>query len=142
MFVGRYDHSVDGKGRLAIPARFREGLANGMVLTRGIDRCLALYPMETWLPLAEKVNALPIADPDARAFRRLVFGEAVDLEVDGQGRILVPPGLRAWAGIERQAWVVGVHASIEIWSPPLWDDHHALIDTDGAAIAQRLAALI
>src|SRR5215212_6334808 len=79
MFLGRHAHTVDAKGRLAIPARFREELAAGVVLTRGIDRCLALYPMATWLPLAEKVSGLPIADPDARTFRRMVFAEAVDL---------------------------------------------------------------
>ncbi|HEY8447815.1 MAG TPA: division/cell wall cluster transcriptional repressor MraZ [Thermomicrobiales bacterium] len=142
MFLGRYAHTLDAKGRLAIPARFREALTEGVVLTRGIDRCLALYPMSTWIPLAEKVNALPITDPDARAFRRMVFAEAVNLELDGQGRILVPPELRQYAGLEREVYVVGVHSSIEIWSPARWEEQQAAIDEGGVEIAQRLATLI
>src|SRR5918997_1563447 len=142
MFLGRYNHTLDAKGRLAIPARFREALAEGLVLTRGIDRCLALYPLTAWRPLAEKVSALPISDPDARTFRRLVFAEAADLELDAQGRILLPPELRRYAGIEREAIVVGVNTSVEIWSPERWEAVNALMDEDGAAIAKRLATLI
>ncbi len=120
MFLGRYNHTLDAKGRLAIPARFRDAVADGLVLTRGIDRCLALYPLAAWRPLAEKVSALPISDPDARNFRRMVFAEAADLALDAQGRILVPPELRRYAGLERDALVVGVDTAIEIWSPERW----------------------
>ena len=142
MFLGRYAHNLDAKGRLAIPARYREALAEGVILTRGIDRCLALYPLEAWKPLAEKVASLPITDADARNFRRLVFAEAADLSLDGQGRILVPPDLRRYAGLEREALVVGVDASIEIWSPSGWAAIESSLDTDAAEIAQRLASLI
>lgn len=142
MFLGRYNHTLDAKGRLAIPARFRDAVADGLVLTRGIDRCLALYPLDAWRPLAEKVSALPISDPDARNFRRLVFAEAADLALDAQGRILVPPELRRYAGLEREALVVGMDTAIEIWSPERWQAVEALMDTDGAAIAHRLASLI
>lgn len=142
MFLGRYAHTVDAKGRLAIPARFRDELAEGLVLTRGIDRCLALYPMTAWQPLAEKVSALPITDPDARNFRRMVFAEAVNLDLDAQGRVLIPPELRRYAELEREAFVVGVNTSIEIWSPARWEAVNSLMDNDGAAIAQRLASLI
>lgn len=142
MFLGRYAHSLDAKGRLAIPARFREALAEGVVVTRGIDRCLALYPMAAWRPLAEKIDALPIADPDARNFRRMVFAEAAHLELDSQGRILLPPELRRYAGLEHEVYVVGVNTSIEIWSPERWDAVNALVDSDGAGIAGRLASLI
>lgn len=142
MFLGRYAHTLDAKGRLAIPARFRDALAGGVVITRGIDHCLAVYPMDAWTPLAEKISALPITDPDARTFRRMVFAEAVHLELDGQGRVLIPPDLRRYADLDRDAYVVGVNTSIEIWSPARWDAVTALIDHDGAAIAQRLASLI
>jgi MraZ protein len=142
MFLGRYAHSLDTKGRLAVPARFRDALRGGVVLTRGIDRCLALYPMAAWVPLAEKVGALSLTDPDARAFRRMVFAEAIDLDLDGQGRILVPEDLRRYAGLEREAVVVGVHTSVEIWSPERWEAVNAQMDADGTAIAERLAALI
>jgi MraZ protein len=142
VFLGRYAHNLDAKGRLAIPARYREALADGVVLTRGIDRCLALYPMEAWRPLAEKVAALPLTDADARNFRRLVFAEAADLSLDAQGRILVPPELRRYAGIEREALVVGVDTSLEVWSPERWAAVESSLDADGAEIAQRLANLI
>jgi MraZ protein len=142
MFLGRHHHSLDTKGRLAIPARFRDELAGGVVLTRGIDRCLSLYPLAEWEPLAAKVNGLPLSDPDARAFRRLVFSEAVDLSLDGQGRILLPPELRGYAGIEREVVVIGVNAYLEIWSPERWDAVNSVIDNDGAEIAHRLASLI
>lgn len=142
MFLGRYAHNLDAKGRLAIPVRYREALAEGVILTRGIDRCLALYPMGAWRPLAEKVAALPLTDADARNFRRLVFAEAADLTLDGQGRVLVPPDLRRYAGIEREALVVGVDTSIEIWSPERWAAVESSLDADGAEIAQRLASLI
>ena len=141
MFLGRYAHNLDAKGRLAIPARYREALADGVVLTRGIDRCLALYPLQAWRPLAEKVAALPLTDADARNFRRLVFAEAADLALDGQGRILIPPELRRYAEIDREAVVVGVDTSIEIWSPGRWAAVEASLDADGAAIAQRLAVI-
>ena len=129
------------EGADGLPARFREALAGGVILTRGIDRCLALYPLAAWQPLAEKVTALPITDADARIFRRLVFAEA-DLTLDAQGRILIPPDLRRYAEIEREALVVGVDASIEIWSPQRWAAVEASLDTDAAEIAQRLASLL
>ncbi len=142
MFLGRYAHALDAKGRLAIPARFREDLADGVVLTRGIDRCLSLYPMAAWLPLAEKVSALPITDPDARNFRRMVFAEAVDEVPDGQGRILLPPELRRYAEIDREAVVVGMNTYLEIWNPARWDGLTATVEDEGVTIAQRLADLI
>jgi MraZ protein len=142
MFLGRYSHTLDTKGRIAVPARFRQALADGLVVTRGIDRCLALYPMATWSPLAEKVSALSEADLDARAFRRLVFAEAADLELDGQGRILLPPELRRYAGIEREATVIGVNTYLEIWSPTSWEAVNSVLDADAPEIAQRLASLI
>jgi MraZ protein len=142
MFLGRYQHSLDAKGRVAIPARYREEFADGVVVTRGIDRCLSVYPMATWLPLAAKVDALPITDPDARTFRRLVFAEAASLDLDGQGRILLPPELRRYANLAHDVFVIGVNTSLEIWNPEQWDSETAVIDHDGAAIAQRLASLI
>jgi MraZ protein len=142
MFLGRHAHTLDAKGRLAIPARFRDALADGLVLTRGIDRCLSLYPMATWRALAEKVGALPLADADARNFRRMVFAEAVDLALDAQGRILVPAELRRYAGLERDALVVGVDSAIEIWSPEGWAQVETVMDADGVDIAARLANLI
>ncbi len=142
MFLGRFSHNLDSKGRVAVPARFREALAEGVVLTRGIDRCLALYPMATWRPLAERVSALSLSDPNARHFRRMVFAEAVDLELDSQGRILVPPELRRYAGLEREVIVVGVNTSIEIWSPAQWQAVNEVMERDSEEIAHALADMI
>jgi MraZ protein len=142
MFLGRFSHNLDSKGRVAVPARFRDSLADGLVLTRGIDRCLTVYPMSVWRPLAERVSALPLSDPNARHFRRMVFAEAVDLELDSQGRILVPPELRRYAGLEREAMVVGVNTSIEIWSPAQWQAVNEVMERDSEEIAQALADLI
>jgi MraZ protein len=142
MFLGRYGHAMDSKGRLAIPARFREALADGVVLTRGIDRCLTLYPMAAWRPLAAKVSGLSITDPDARNFRRLVFAAASDLTLDAQGRILVPPELRRYAELDRETLIVGVDTALEIWSPERWQAVETLMEQDGAAMAQRLANLL
>ena len=142
MFLGRYAHALDAKGRLAIPSRFREGLAGGLVVTRGIDRCLTVYPLPVWMPFAERVAGLPVTDPDARLFRRMVFAEAVDLELDSQGRILVPSELRTWAGVDREALVVGVYSAIEIWSPERWGDDDATLSRDGEDIARRLGPAV
>lgn len=142
MFLGRHAHNLDSKGRLAIPARFREFLVEGLVLTRGIDNCLAAYPRSAWDQLAERVNALSMADRDARLFRRMVFAEAADVALDGQGRIVIPAELRRYAGIDREAIVVGVHSSIEIWSPTAWDEVSGQVDAGGEEIAARLAGML
>lgn len=141
MFLGEYEHSVDDKGRMAIPAKFRAGLAEGLVVTRGFDQNLLVYPMSVWRELAVRVNALPMAQPATRNLRRLLFGSAADLEVDKQGRILLPGNLRGYAGIGAEAVVAGMDTFIEIWSQDRWQ---AVIDSfpaEGAAIAEQVAAL-
>lgn len=142
MFLGRFSHNLDTKGRLAIPSRFRDEFGGDVVVTRGIDRCLSLYSVERFQPLAEKVSALSISDPDARTFRRMVFAEAASAEFDKQGRILIPPDLRQYAGLDREAVVIGMHTYVEIWSPGAWESQAQLMDQEGASIAQRLASLI
>lgn len=142
MFLGRFVHNLDAKGRLAIPAKFRGALGDGLVVTRGIDRCLAVYPLAAWQTLAERVSALSISDPDARQFRRMVFAEAVDEVLDAQGRILVPPELRRYAELDREVSVVGMNTYLEIWNPARWESLSAVVEDQGATIAQRLADLI
>ncbi len=142
MFLGRHSHNLDEKGRLALPARYREELRDGVVITRGFDNCLLVYPMAAWAPLAERVSALSIGDPDVRLLRRMLFANATDLLLDRQGRILVPTELRAHAGLEREAVVVGMHSFIEIWSPEGWATQDELVERDGASIAEKLAALV
>ena len=142
MFLGRHSHNLDDKGRLALPARYRDELRDGVVITRGFDNCLLIYPMAAWTPLAERVSALSIGDPDVRLLRRMLFANATDVLLDRQGRILVPVELRAHAGLEREAVVVGMHSFIEIWSPEGWAAQDELVERDGASIAEKLAALV
>ena len=142
MFLGRFAHNLDEKGRLAVPARFRASLDDGVVLTRGMDRCVAAYPMPAWEELAGKIAALPMADPNARQFRRMVFAEAANLTLDRQGRIVVPPELREYAGIDRDAVIIGVHTSFEIWSPSGWEATQALVDSDADSIVSQLAHVL
>lgn len=142
MFLGRHNHNLDAKGRLALPARFRDKLSEGVVITRGFDPCLLVYPLEAWMPLAERVASLSISDPDVRTLRRMLFADAVDVQLDGQGRVLVPAELRQYASIEREAVVVGVHTFIEIWTPSTWEQQSSNIDREGASVAERLADLI
>ncbi len=142
VFLGRFSHSLDDKGRVAVPARFRDLIGADAVITRGIDRCLSLYPMSAWTPLAEKVSSLSISDPDARAFRRMVFAEAANVEFDRQGRIRIPPDLRQYAGLEGDVLVVGMHSYVELWSPTAWATQSEMMEQEGSSIAQRLASLI
>ncbi len=142
MFLGRNSHNLDEKGRLALPARYREELQDGVVITRGFDNCLLVYPLAAWTPLAERVSALSIGDPDVRVLRRMLFANAADLQLDRQGRILVPAELRSHAGLEREAVVVGMHSFIEIWSPDGWAAQDEMVERDGASIAEKLAALV
>jgi len=142
VFLGSHNHNLDAKGRLAIPARFRDELSRGLVLTRGFDRCIALYPMTAWESLAARINELSFADPDVRQFRRMVFSEAVDVQLDGQGRILLPAALRAFAGIEREAVVIGVHSSVEIWNPERWSSTSDTLDSTSDEIATRLSGML
>ena len=117
MFVGEYSHSIDPKGRLTIPARFREDLDGGMVITRGYDPCLVIYPLGRWASLARRVAEMPFSSHAARAYSRLIFGGAAEVSLDKLGRILVPAFLREYAGIGEQAVLVGVNAYIEVWDP-------------------------
>jgi MraZ protein len=128
MFLGEFVHIIDGKGRLTIPAKFRADLAVGLVVTRGIDRCLAIYPMEEWQKLAKQVSELPMTDRRARAFRRLVFANASDAVPDKQGRVLIPPRLREYAGFDSEVIVAGLNTYIEVWEPETWSEERERVE--------------
>ncbi len=122
MFLGEYSHSIDDKGRLTIPSRFRGKLAAGLVVTCGFDTSLMVYPIEEWTKLAEKVAAQPLSSQTARTLRRRVFSMAADLEPDRQGRILLPQKLRDFAGIDGEAVIVGMYNYVEIWDKERWQE--------------------
>ena len=128
MFTGEYRHSVDGKGRLAVPARFRTQLQTGAVVSRWLDDCLAIHTKAGWDALSDKVAALPITNPTARRFQRFVFAAAVEAELDGQGRVLLPAYLREAVGLTTDAVIVGSRDHAEIWSPARWTDYSRELD--------------
>ncbi|HEY8347132.1 MAG TPA: division/cell wall cluster transcriptional repressor MraZ [Symbiobacteriaceae bacterium] len=138
MFMGEFQHSVDAKGRLIIPAKFREGLGDRFVATKGLENCLFLFPMAEWESLSEKLRSLPLASGAARAFTRLFFSGATECEVDQQGRILLPANLRQYAGIEREVVIVGVSNRVEIWSKPAWEDYCRKAEAAYAETAEKL----
>ena len=120
MFLGEYTHTIDGKGRLTIPAKFRGALAAGLVVTRGFDQNLMLYDMDAWQALADRITQRPLADEDMRAFRRRVFAGAINLEPDRQGRILLPQYLRDFAGMNSDVVIAGMYDYLELWSADAW----------------------
>lgn len=140
VFTGEYRHAVDGKGRIAVPARFRTQLDGGAVVARWLDTCLAIFPKPAWEDLATRIGSLPITDPNARVFQRYVFGGAFEAELDRQGRVLVPQSLRTFAGLEAEAVVVGSRDHAEIWQPARWDDYRRALE-DPDALAQAIAGL-
>ena len=135
MFLGEFEHTIDDKGRITIPAKFRERLAKGLVVTTGIDSCLWLYPLDVWQSLADKIAALPLTDPRARDFKRQVFAGAANAVPDNQGRVNLPPFLRQYASIENRAIITGLYDHCEIWAPEIWRkrQEHSLRDPEGRA---------
>lgn len=122
MFLGEFNHNLDSKGRLTIPARYRAALENGLVVTRHpSDRCLMLFPMTEWEKVAEKVNELPLADPRVSLLRRVLFSAAEDLTPDKQGRILISQRLREHAEIDATILVAGMSKFVELWNPSNWE---------------------
>lgn len=140
MFTGEYRHSVDGKGRLAVPARFRTQLRTGAVISRWLDDCLAIHTQDSWESLSAKVAALPITDTTARRFQRFVFSGAMEVELDGQGRVLLPAYLREAAGLTTEAVIVGSRDHAEIWSPAGWETYSRTLD-DPQALAEAFEGL-
>ena len=140
MFTGEYRHAVDVKGRIAVPARFRAQLDGGAVVARWLDTCLAIFPMSAWEELSAKVGSLPMTDSNARLLQRQLFAGAFETELDRQGRVLVPQGLRAFAGLEGEAMVLGSRDHAEIWAPARWDTYSESLD-DPDAFAQAIAGL-
>ncbi len=141
MFTGEYRHSVDAKGRLAVPAKFRSQLAGGAFVSRWLDTCLAIWPRDGWERLAGKVAALPtVENAGARAFSRFVFASAVEVEYDAQGRFVLPAYLREAAGLGGEAVIVGSLDHAEIWSPARWEEYRRALESP-EALAEHLAGL-
>ena len=141
MFIGEYSHSIDQKGRMAIPSKMRRQLGEGAVVTKGTDNCLFVYPKDEWQKLAQKLAALPISDAKARAFSRLMLAGASEVEFDGQGRALLPRYLREFASLNKKAIVAGLYNRLEIWEESTWEKYKQGAQRDQDKIADHLSQL-
>ena len=139
MFIGEYSHTIDSKGRLIVPSKFREQLGDEFVMTKGLDGCLFVYENSEWKSFEEKLHALPLTNANARKFTRFFLAGACACEVDKQGRILIPAVLREFANLEKDVVLVGVGSRIEIWSRERWEDAASFEDMD--EIAEHMADL-
>lgn len=136
MFMGEYQHNIDAKGRIIVPSRFRDELGESFVVTKGLDKCLFVYPLGEWKKLEEKLRLLPLTSMDARKFVRYFFAGAVECEVDSQGRIVIPQNLRSYASLEKQIVSIGVADRVEIWNKEKWEaynDEENFVDNELAA---------
>ncbi|MDR0922666.1 MAG: division/cell wall cluster transcriptional repressor MraZ [Lactobacillales bacterium] len=138
MFMGEFQHNIDTKGRLIVPAKFREQLGEKFVVTRGLDGCLFGYPMDAWKEFTEKSQDLPLAKADARKFTRFFFSAASDSELDKQGRINIPATLRKYANLSKGCVIVGVNNRIEIWDEERWEEYTADSEENFDEIAESM----
>lgn len=141
MLLGEYKHNLDTKGRMAIPAKFRDKLTAGAIITRGIDNCLFVFAAPEWDALAKKLIALPLAQANSRAFVRLMLAGATDVEIDNQGRILIPDYLRKYAGLKKEVVVAGLYNRIEIWDDGTWATYKTKTESSSEKIAEQLGEL-
>ncbi|MGB9662936.1 MAG: division/cell wall cluster transcriptional repressor MraZ [Moorellaceae bacterium] len=138
MFIGEYYHTIDEKGRLIMPARFREELGEKFIVTKGLDNCLFVYPLKGWEEMEQKLRALPFTRADVRAFARFFFSGATECELDRQGRILLPANLREYARLEKDVVVAGVSTRVEIWSRILWEKYLEETASQYEALAEKM----
>lgn len=138
MFLGQYEHIIDEKGRLIVPAKYREPLGDNFIITYGLDVCLFVYSLEEWKTLAEKLNLLPLGQRDARAFKRILFSRATNCTIDSQGRVIIMKYLRDYARIDKEVMIIGVSDRIEIWSKDIWQKYFDKIEDSYEDIAQRV----
>lgn len=140
MFIGEYEHALDSKNRIIIPAKFREELGEKFILTKGLDGCLYSYPLCEWRSLEEKLKKLPLTSKDARAFVRFFFSGANEVEVDKQGRALIPQNLLEYGDIKKEIVSIGVSNRIEIWSKIKWEEYNNS-NIDFERIAEKMSEL-
>lgn len=141
MFMSEYNHTVDTKGRLIVPSKFREQLGDEFVVTKGMDGCLFVYANDDWAAFEQKLTSLPLINKEARKFARFFLAGAAQVEVDKQGRILLPANLRQFAGLEKDVVLVGVGSRIEIWSRENWENMDADSDMDDIAATMESLGL-
>ncbi|QZY57191.1 division/cell wall cluster transcriptional repressor MraZ [Crassaminicella profunda] len=141
MFIGEYFHTIDAKGRVIIPSKFREDLGEKFIVTKGLDHCLFVYPQEEWKSIENKLKKLPLTSRDARAFVRFFFSGATESELDKQGRITIPTNLRKHGKLDKDIVTIGVSNRVEIWSKEQWELYNETADLSYDDIAEKMVEL-
>jgi MraZ protein len=141
MFIGEHQHNIDPKKRLALPSKFRKELGNSVVVTRGLDKCLFVYPANVWKEIAEKLSAFPMGESTTRSFVRMMLSGASDVDVDSQGRILLPDYLKEYAGLDKNVTVAGLFNRLEIWDEVKWKTYREKAEQNTDEIAEQLGKL-
>lgn len=140
-FMGEYNHNIDAKGRVIVPAKFREALGEKFIVTKGLDGCLFVYPNDVWETVMDKLNHLPTTVKDARTFSRFMSGGAAEVETDKQGRILLTPILRKFAHLDKDVTFVGVSNRVEIWDTETYEKNMDTMFEDMDQIAENMSAI-
>lgn len=138
MLIGEYELRIDHKGRIAIPAKFREAFQDGVVVARGFDKCLLVYTMAEWLRQAERLASMPLTQMNSRRLARFTFSGAFDLKLDRQGRIVLPPGLRQYAEVTDETFLIGAYTHLQIWSKELWNAERQFMVEHAADISEAV----
>ncbi len=141
MLIGEYLHTLDSKKRLSLPAKFRKEVGKKVVITRGLDSCLFMYPQKSWDKIAEKLATLPVGQADTRGISRFILSGAVETEVDGAGRILMPDFLKDFADLKSRVVLAGVSDRIEIWNEKTWEEYKRRIEKGADQMAEKLGDL-
>lgn len=141
MLIGEYRHTLDPKKRLSLPAKWRKELGRKLVITRGLDNCLFLYPLSEWRKITEKVGQLPLGQADTRSFNRFFLSGAVEVEADRVGRILVPDFLKDFALLKSKVVLAGIHNRAEIWDEKRWVEYKKRIELEADSLAEKLGSI-
>lgn len=138
MLIGEYTHNIDAKKRLSLPSKWRKELGKDLVVTRGLDNCLFVYPLKEWEKITQKIGQLPLGQADTRGFNRFFLSGAVEVEVDSVGRILVPDFLKVFAGLSEKVVLAGIHDRVEMWDEKRWIEYKSRIEMQADALAEKL----
>jgi MraZ protein len=141
LFLGEFQHSLDSKGRIILPAKFRDALADGLVITKGMEKCLFIFSRSEWPHLEDKVQSLPLTKRDARKFSRFFFAGAMKEVLDKQGRVLIPENLRKYAELNRDVVIIGVSNRLEVWSKENWEVYLEEAESSYVEVAEEMTDL-
>ncbi len=141
MLIGEYKHTLDPKKRLSVPSKWRKDLGKTLIVTRGLDNCLFVYPQAEWKKITEKIGQLPLGQADTRSFNRFFLSGAVEIEVDSVGRILVPDFLKEFAGLDTKVVLAGIYNRVEIWGENKWEEYKRKIESQADQLAEKLGEI-